>query len=217
MVRKITMSVIMVFFSFHYSFAFQDGDFQYWNVESITWKAAENLKMELEEEFRFGNELKDFYYQHTDIGATYSGLADWLDIGINYRLIFQEKNNKWNYENIPHLNTTLKLDVCDFNFSTRNRFEYRDKENAGPIWRYRNKFTMKLPKFTQLEIQPYITDEIFVDFEEGKLNCNRLSGGISLELWKNLSGEIFYVWQSSESGDDWIDYNVLGTKLKLSF
>jgi len=100
---------------------------------------------------------------------------------------------------------------------TRAGFEYRDKENADPKWRYRNKFTIELPKFIQLEIQPYIADEIFVDFKKEELNRNRPYGGVSLELWKNLKGEIFYLWQSSKSGGRWVDYNVLGTKPKLSF
>ena len=201
----------------NYSFAFDDNDFQYWNTESVSWKITEDWKMKVEEEFRFGNDVSDFYYQHSDLGVTYSGIAEWLDIGINYRFVFEEKNDDWSYENRPHVNTTVKLDLYDFNFNSRARFEYRDKENADPEWRYRNKFTIKSPKFTKLEIQPYIADEIFVDFDGEDLNRNRLYGGIELKMFDNLKGEIFYLWQSSESNDNWTDWHILGTKLKLSF
>ena len=198
-------------------FAFDDGDFQYWNTESISWKINEDWKMKVEEEFRFGNDVSNFYYQHSDLGLAYYGIAEWLDIGVNYRLVFAEKDDDWSYENRPHINTILKFDFNDFNFSTRNRFEYRDKENKGSGWRYKNKFTVKLPKFTQSEIQPYVADEIFVDFDEEGLNRNRLYGGIELKVFDNLKGDIFYLWQSSEADDEWTDYHILGTKLKLSF
>ena len=172
----------------------------------------------MEEEFRFGDDADQFYYQHSDLGFTYSGFADWLNIGINYRHIFQEKNDKWVRERRPHLNITLKKKVHDWVLSCRGRFEYRDTQNSNDGWRYRDKFTVKTPfKFSRLEIQPYIADEIFVDFDEEELNQNRLYAGFSFKLLKNLKGEIYYFWQRSKKSDEWIDANILGTKLKFSF
>ena len=72
-------------------------------------------------------------------------------------------------------------------------------------------------KLTQLEIQPYIADEIFYDFDEEALNRNRLYAGFNLKLLKHLKADIFYLWQSSEKNDKWSDTHILGTKLKLSF
>ncbi|KPK40431.1 MAG: hypothetical protein AMJ78_07195 [Omnitrophica WOR_2 bacterium SM23_29] len=215
--KKIIILVISILIFSNYSFAFDDGDFQHWNTETISWKINKDLTTAIEEEFRFGDDGGDLYYQHTDLGIAYSGLTKWLDIGVNYRLAFEEKNNDWKYINIPHLNGTLKFDLYNFNFSDRSRFEYQDKEEGNDVWRYRNKFTIKLPKFTRFDIQPYVADEIFVDFDEEELNRNRLSTGITWKLLKNLKGDIFYLWQSSKSGGTWVDYNVLGTKLKLSF
>ncbi|MBU4140893.1 MAG: DUF2490 domain-containing protein, partial [Candidatus Omnitrophica bacterium] len=131
---------------------------------------------------------------------------------------FEEKNSDWKYENRPHLNATVKLKLGDFKLSNRGRFEYRNREGADTLWRYRNKFTIKFPfKLTQLEIQPYVADEIFVDFDKEELNRNRLYAGFSLKLLKNLKGEIYYLRQSSKKSGRWTDYNVLGTKVKLSF
>ena len=96
-------------------------------------------------------------------------------------------------------------------------FENRFVEDEKNSWRYRNKFTVKLPKITQFEIQPYIANEIFIDFKEEKLNRNRLYGGIFVKLYKDLKGEIFYLWQTSDKDDHWLDLNVIGSKLKLSF
>ena len=199
-------------------FAFDDGDFQYWNTEKVSWRINKDWRMALEEEFRFGDDASDFYYQHSDLGIAYSGLAKWFDVGLNFRLIFEENSSHWEQENRPYVNFIFKFPLADFKLSNRCRFEYRDKEDSKDGWRYRNKFTVKFPiKFTRLDIQPYIADEIFIDLEKEVLNRNRLYTGFSLKLLKNLSGEIFYLWQSSKKSGKWIDANILGTKLKLSF
>lgn len=201
-------------------FAFDDGDFQYWNTENISWKIADNWKMTLEQEFRFGDDASDLYYRHTDLGATFSGEIEWLDIGLNYRQVFEEKSNDWKYENRPHLNATVQFNLGEFKFSDRSRFSYRNREDSDNFWQYRNKLTIKFPfKLTRLAIQPYLADEIFVSFDDEELNRNRLYSGFSLSLLKSLKGEIFYLWQRSKSSSNgkWTDCHVLGTKLKLSF
>lgn len=199
-------------------FAFDDGDFQYWNTESASWRINKLWQLTLEEEFRFGDDASDFYYQHSDFGATYSGIADWLDIGINYRQIFEEKSDDWKDENRPHLNATVKFKLSDFTCSTRNRFEYRNIEDADNFWQYTNKLTVNLPlKLTRLEIQPYLADEIFVDFDQEELSRNRLYAGFALKLLQGLKGELFYLWQRSKKTGKWSDYHIIGSKLKLPF
>lgn len=208
----------MVVFFPNYSFAFDDGDFQYWNTENLSYNINKNWKIKVEEEFRFGDDASDFYYQHSDAGATYSGIANWLDIGLNYRLVFEEKSDGWSYENRPHLNATLKYTLEGFKLRNRGRLEYRDKESGEDGWRYRNKFAIRYPiKIKDFEISPYIADEIFVDFIAEELNRNRLYAGMDFKILKNLKLDVFYLWQSSKNGGTWIDYNILGTKLKLSF
>ncbi|MFC1624469.1 DUF2490 domain-containing protein [Candidatus Omnitrophota bacterium] len=198
--------------------AYDDGDFQYWNSESASWKIGSDWKVTLEEEFRLGDDATNLYYNHTDLGAAYSGLADWITVGAHYRHILEDKNSDWKEENRPHLNATLKWKAHDVSFGNRARLEYRNREDAENYWRYRNKFSIKPPiKLSRFEIKPYIEDEIFYDFDEETLNRNRLYGGFSLRLIKNLSGQIYYLWESTESSDKWNDTHVLGTKLKLSF
>jgi hypothetical protein len=199
------------------SFAFDDGDFQYWNAETISWKINEEWKAKLEEEFRFGDDAGILYYQHSDLGVTYTGLAKWLDVGVNYRHVFEEKDHKWKQENRPHFNGSFKWELGDFDLSNRGRFEYRNREDAENYWRFRDKFTVKLPGFTRFQFQPYIADEIFYDFDEETFDRNRLYGGFSFKLCNHLNAEIFYLHQSSKKDNKWSDAHVLGTKLKLVF
>lgn len=200
-------------------YPFDDGDFQYWNTEGMSVKLDKNWKIELGEEFRFGDDAEDFYYQHSELGLIYSDLFKWLDAGVNYQLVYEEKDDDWQYENRPHLNAILKYDVRGLKLTDRNRLEYRDKEGGHDDgWRYRNKVTVKLPlQLTRFKIQPYAADEVFIDFNEEKFNRNRLYCGADFKIFKNLKGELYYLLQVSEKNNKWTDINALGTKLKFAF
>ncbi|MFC1658568.1 DUF2490 domain-containing protein [Candidatus Omnitrophota bacterium] len=216
--KRIFIFIIGVLFCANYAFAADDSDFQYWNTANVSWKLDEDWKMGFEEELRFVDNGGNLSYTHSDLGLTYSGLAEWLDLGLNYRQIFEKKSGEWKEENQPHINATLKWKFADFSFSNRTRFAYRNKEDADNFWVYRNKFTIKSPwKLTKFAIQPFIADEVFYDFDAKTLNRNRLYAGFSLKLLDNLKGELFYLWQSSEASHKWSDTNVLGTKFSISF
>jgi len=200
------------------AWTFDDGDFQYWNNESVSKKINDNWKLSFNQEFRWGDNASNPYYRHSDLGITYSGLAKWLDLTLSYRHITEERSGSWKVENQPNLNADVKWKLWDVAFGNKLRLEYRNREDADNFWRYRNKLTIKAPfKLTKLEIQPYIADEIFYDFDVETLNKNRLFAGFSLKILKNLDGEIYHLWESSEKSDQWNDTHVLGTKLKFSF
>lgn len=55
MKKIIFLLAISLFFS-SYCFGFDDQDFQYWDTEDIAWEVNNDLKISLEEEFRFGDE-----------------------------------------------------------------------------------------------------------------------------------------------------------------
>ena len=200
------------------SFAFDDGDFQYWNTESASVKINDHWKFNIEEEFRWGDDIRDFYYQHTDVGLNYSGLADWLDVGFNYRAVFEEKSDDWTWENRPHINANLKMKFDDISVSNRSRLEFRIFREKEDKPRYRNKTTIKFPvKWTRYAWQPYIADEIFYNFDSARMTRNRVYAGFGGEITDNVKGEFYYMLQSNRSSGVWTDTNVLGSKLKISF
>ena len=216
--KNLLIITIIILASFKICFAAEDSDFEYWNTESLSLKISDGLSIKLEEEFRLRENGGNLYYQHSDLGFSYSGLADWLDLGTNYRQVFEKKNGEWKEENRPHLNATLKWKLFDCNMSNRARFEYRNAEDSENYWRYRNKLILKLPiKFTKFGIQPYLAEEILYDFNDETLNGNRFYAGLSFELINNLKADMFYLWQTSESDHEWSDINVFGTKFNFSF
>ena len=149
----------------------------------------------------------------------YSGLAKWIDLGFNYRQVFEkDSKGQWKQENQPNINVTLKGKLLGLDLSNRERFEYRDLEDNEDVWRYRNKVTAKLPlELTGLKLKPYLADEIFITLNDDNIDKNRMYAGVSFKLTKNLNGDVFYLWQSSRSSSGWTDINVLGTALKFSF
>jgi len=200
-------------------FASDDGDFQYWNTTDISFDVNNNWKVTFQEELRFGESGRRLYYQHYEPGLTYSGLAKWIDLGFNYRQVIErDSKGKWKLEDQPNLNVTLKGKMFGLDVSDKSRIEYRILEDRKDVWRYRNKFTVKLPfELTELKLQPYVADEIFVPLDDVDINTNRLYAGVPFKLTKNIGCDIYYLWQSTKSNGGWTDVDVLGTALKFSF
>ena len=200
-------------------FASDDGDFQYWNTTNVSFGMNKDWKFTFQEELRFGESGKRLYYQHYEPGFTYSGMAEWVDLGFNYRQVIErDSKGKWKLEYQPNLNVTLKGKLLGLDVSDRSRIEYRIREDREDVWRYRNKFTVKLPfELTELKLRPYVADEIFIPLDNVEISTNRLYAGVPFKLTKNIGCDIYYLWQSSRSGDSWTDIDVLGTSLKLSF
>jgi len=216
---RLAAPIIIVLLAGGLCFASNDGDFQYWSKAAVSFDLNKDWAFTFEEEFRIGDNAAKLYYHSSDLGFLYRGFADWIDLGLNYKQVF-EKDSKdiWRAENRPHFNVTLKGQLFALDVSDRSRLEYRDRENKKDIWRYRNRLTVKLPTaFTKLELQPYVAEEVFINFDEEDFNKNWLCSGVLFSLSKNIKGDIFYLWQSSKSGGDWENINVLGTRLKLYF
>ena len=200
--------------------ALDDGDFQSWSSVGASFDINKDWKCTFDEEFRIGDDAGELYYHHSDLGFVYKSFSDWIDLGFNYRQVFarDDSESEWTQENRPHLNITLKGKLFDLDVSNRGRFEYRDREDKKDLWRYRNKFTVKLPfELTELKLQPYLADEVFFDLDGDGFKTNRLYSGFSFKLSEKIKCGVYYLWQSSESGDDWKDTNVLGAQLRFSF
>lgn len=199
-------------------YAYDDGDFQVWNTDVEEFKINKDTKIAFEEEFRWGDNAHEFYYQHYDVGFFYNPIK-WLNVGGGYRHVYELKKGRFKLENDPYITVALFWDIKGFKFEDRHRMEFRHFDYQNDSWRYRNKATVKLLRsFTEMEIRPYLSDEIFFDSSGiRKLNQNRLSSGLAMNITKKLKAEIYYMLQSTRNSGKWIDANVLGTNLRLTF
>jgi hypothetical protein len=196
-----------------------DDNFEYWATARTSFNINKDWECTFEEELRFKDGGGELYYHHSDLGFVYKSLADWIDLGVNFRKVYsKDSKGKWTQEDRPHLNATLKGKVFGLDVSDRSRLEYRDRENEKDVWRYRNKVTVKLPvELTGLKLQPYVAEEVFINLDEEGFNRNRLYSGFSVNVSKKVKGDIYYLWQTSKSDGKWNDINVIGTGLRFYF
>jgi len=197
--------------------AYEDGDFQIWHTQAQDFSFGKKAHVTMEEEFRYGGDASQFYYQHYQAGLAYD-VNKYLGVEADYRQIWDLKNGKFEPEYRPHLNATIKLAAYGFKLSDRNRLEFRYFDDRSTGLRYRNKLTLKYPlTLGGFGFEPYVADEIFADLEGVIIRTNRLYAGMGLDLVKHLKGEVYYLLQSSKKSGKWTNANVLGLKLKLSF
>ncbi|MGB2599822.1 MAG: DUF2490 domain-containing protein, partial [Candidatus Omnitrophota bacterium] len=174
-IAAITISSIICFYNSFNAFALEDGDWQLWNTDGIEWKATKKVKLKIAEELRFGDDMSRLYYYHTEGGFDLK-LFDWFTFGADYRQVWQKTGNKWKQEDRPQINGTFNWDFKGFKIQDRNRLEYRIRKWTRDDWRYRNKLALLVPlKFEKFEIEPYVADEIFINFGSDKrIARNRL-------------------------------------------
>ncbi len=197
--------------------AIKDGDWQYWNYETIEIKVADRLKLRLDQELRFADNMGKLYYEHTEPAVVYE-LQKWLSLDLGYRSVLDNGSGKWVYESMPFGILTPKWSWNGFDIWDKNRLEYRIFEDKRDMWRYRQLIGVKLPCILPIfNVRPFVSNEFLITMTEQGYNENRLSGGVALELLKNLKGEIYYMWRADKKASCWTDRNILGTKLKFSF
>ena len=208
------------------AFSYEDGDWQLWQTDSISGKLTDNLKASAELEFRFGDDMSEFYYQHSQVALDYK-INDMFSLGVAFREVYElntktELDDDWYSEHRPLINGSISWKWSDWKLKNRARVEFRNFEIKDNTIRFRNKIGIKSPwKWTALKINPYIEDEIFMEEHKSGIYRNRLYVGVGMELldagWGVLKGALYYLWQADEKDDEWENTNALGLKFKLGF
>ena len=138
-VRNTSCIVMTVLIALTYTgnlFAYADGDGQVWLTKSIegtlhTFDSdkIERLTVKLEGEWRFGDDARELFYQHADLGFTLKKcLVPWFDLGLNYRQVWEYKHrsaedggNYWLDEYRPHINGTINVTLSNWKFKNNSR------------------------------------------------------------------------------------------------
>lgn len=200
------------------SCAYESGDFQIWNKNDEYIGIGKDTNFTMEEEFRYGENATEFFYQHYEFGFVWA-FDKRLELASGYRLALQRYKHKWLEEDEPFASITPKIDIWNFKFDNRNRLEYRHFRWASDHVRYRNRSTLKYPiPFHTIKIAPYVSDEIFISSNGTGFNQNRFWSGLEFELTKYVRSEVAYMlWTAKSQGNKWYTANVLWLKLKIAF
>jgi hypothetical protein len=144
--------------------AFADS-FEFWTIDSVKGKIADQIGIKLENEMKFGT-VNGFVYDHLDFGISYDA-AQWLTIGIAERYVWDfkptAKGKVTSSFHAPHIDAKLKFKTDSFDISDNNRFQYEFSSVANPM--YRNKLSIAYPiKGDSVSFAPFAAEEMFISF-----------------------------------------------------
>jgi hypothetical protein len=193
-------------------------EFEYWPKAIVRVPLDKQWQLGFEEWLTFTDNGSRFKDSQTDVWLYYLGLADWLSVGAGYKRVYTKAGDDWQIEDRPMLDAAAKTKVYGFGVTDRSRFEFRFPQGQDQVVRYRNRLTVTSPvTFTPLEIEPYVAEEVFINFDEQGFNQQRLYGGVFIPLHEKVRLELFYLWKLDKAGDQWHDTNVIGSWVYFQF
>ena len=209
------MFLALVTVWWHNGFGSDDGDWQFWPRVSVEGRLFGRWKIYFEEELRNRDDMSERYFYRTILGIG-TAITPWLFVQANYKHSYVKSGGLWIEEQRPHVDVTASWKLGSFSFKDRNRFEFRmfrEKENSQT---YRNALTITPPvNITSFQIQPYLTEEIFIHLNQKEIVRYRIYVGLRGKIQKQIGMEIYAMLQRDDRDVLWQDTNVMGTKLKI--
>lgn len=194
--------------------AYDDQDFQVWSTFSVIHD-TDPWHFKLEEEVYFKNDARDLEYQHTEVGA-WCTISPQMEAGLAYRQIEAMSKGDWKTEYRPLGYFTLRAEAQGLKLDDRNRVEYKILEDQDDIVCYRNRLTAAYPvKVGGFDMEPYASEEAFIDTDQGRWNQFRSILGVrkKLSAWARL--DVYYLWQTVDKKTMWLDAHIFGTSLSF--
>ncbi|MDP3786062.1 MAG: DUF2490 domain-containing protein [Candidatus Omnitrophota bacterium] len=198
------------------------GDGKYYSEFALKHKVNDKFDVFFTPEMRLNDDMGNLYYYSLRGGATYHAHKN-LDLSLASRFLqTKDSKGKWDTDTyyVPEMIIIPKVTVRGFNLSDANKFEYRVIENATDRWVYRNLATIAYPtKIGNFEFTPYVSDEIYYDFEINKMNLNWATIGANKKITKNLTVGLYYRNEASRKGvtSTWVTNNILGSNITIDF
>ncbi len=198
------------------------GDSKYYSEFALKHKINDKFDVFFTPELRLNDDMGNLYYYSLRGGATYHAHKN-LDLSLASRFLqTKDSKGKWDTDTyyVPEMIIIPKVTVRGFNLSDANKFEYRVIENSTDRWVYRNLATVAYPtKIGNFEFTPYISDEIYYDFEINKMNLNWATIGANKKITKNLTVGLYYRNEASRTGttSKWVTNNILASNITIDF
>lgn len=196
----------------------EEGPAQVWWIEEVSQRLDYALEISVEAEQRLQTEgpLLERYEITPLLTWEYSPRYD-FGIGM-------EQSGTWNaddslsegYEGIFF--ATIKVPFKDYLLTSRQRVQVGvDEEEGNGVFRQQIRFSYEGEQLP-LRLKPYISEEWFVNFDEGYFSENLFQLGISYEVNEHTEASLFAMMfsQWTEEGDYTV-MPVIGLKLSFGF
>lgn len=204
------------------STAYAGGDSKYYSEYALKHKLSDKWDVFFTPELRLKKDMSTLYYYQMRGGATLHAHKH-LDASLAYRFI-QTKDSKgeWDNSDMHYVECIVipKTKLGGFNLSDANKIEYRMLENARDRWVYRNLASIAYPaKIGDFEFTPYVSNEVYYDFEIEKINLNWTTLGVTKKISPNLSLGLYGRAETTRVGvkDEWDTNFILGTNVGIEF
>jgi hypothetical protein len=215
--KKITV-VIIILLSVcgNNSFAQLSADGSYiWNTTSITYSLNDKTELSLGNKDHYSNQIDRLDYYHFEL-IGYRKLTNQFSLGLGLRQTESYKSNGWNPGQTYMFYGVLFFNPLNMKIKFSNRLTAKVSKSAENQYGLDNisnidffvRSTCKFPK-------PYLMDEIFSNFNSGKIQTIRIYGGLHLLKMKYFGLDLYYCYWRSHSGPVWNAYNVLGVNTKV--
>jgi hypothetical protein len=171
---------------------------QFWNRETISGKMNDRLTVSCHTEYRFGDGLDNYFYQHTEFQLIYR-INSWLSAVPAYRQVQSRPLHAAADEgrflqHMPVLMLNGKYKWAAIGLSNRIRVERIFYEIDGERqWRFRNRFQIDFPRIgRKCQLQPILSEELFYLRQKDGFYRSRFTAGMNAVLSRNLLMTAFY-------------------------
>ncbi len=221
MKRLTSVSVLILAIFCFITGVFAESDNKYYSEFAFKHKLNDKFDLFFTPEFRYNDDMSNFYYYHMRVGSTFHAHKN-LDLALAYRFIQNKVKGEWDNNDIQYIETLVipKVKLGRFDISDANKIERRFYENAPDRWVYRNLLSFAYPtKIGNFEFTPYISNEIYYDFEIDKMNLNWATIGANKKINKYLTVGLYYRDETSRVGSSskWVTNHILGSNVTVNF
>jgi hypothetical protein len=202
-----------------------DRDIQIWNDTSVSipliktkdkdGKGFEKLSFSINGLLRFGRNVSRPVDERIGVGFNYR-INRYISLvpDIVYRGT-QPFKGRSDYETRFRFAVVLENKWKNFSIADRNQIEYRLRNSRQDSVRYRNRFRFNYPliKAKKEFFTPFVSDEVFYDFQVKAWTRNEFFVGIGKKFNNNFSTDIYYLFAKDISLPRTV--NGIGVSLKL--
>ncbi|MCI0540212.1 MAG: DUF2490 domain-containing protein [Verrucomicrobiales bacterium] len=201
-----------------------DGDWQQWSQISYLQKLDYSLETSLRFEPRLDDDFSRFYYYELEPMLNWRYSPRW-DFAVSYeRDEFLEQRTEdepeTKIDNLATLGATLKIPLKDWKISNLFRAEWVVPQTGDEDWstNYRNRTEVKTTwRWGSKELEPYLFEEWFYNFQEGEFIQNRAGVGIGVPIVEHWMAKVYFMRFDERTMNGWEWHPVLGIQVDAQF
>ena len=216
-VKFTALLLLVVVFVFQKCFSQLGSDGSYlWNSIGITYSLNDKTDISFGNKDHYSNQINRLEYYHFEL-IGYRKLTKKFSMGLGIRQTENYKSNGWNPGQTYMFYGILLFEPLDMKIKLANRLTAKVSKAVETQYGLDNisnvdffvHSTCKFPK-------PYLMDEIFSNFNVGKIQTVRIYGGFHVFKRKYFGIDLYYCNWQTRSTADWKGYNVIGINTKVS-